>query len=89
MYYKNHQHQAGLSGSIKKNKTKQNEWLISGQKLSLIQKAELGDFPGSPVVNNPPANAGDTGSIPGLGRFRMQYTTTAEPMCCNYRGPKA
>ena len=26
------------------------------------------DFPGDPVVKNPPANAGDTGSIPGLGR---------------------
>ena len=24
------------------------------------------DFPGSPVVKNLPANAGDTGSIPGL-----------------------
>ena len=28
------------------------------------------DFPGGPVVKNLPANAGDTGSIPGLGRFR-------------------
>ena len=27
------------------------------------------DFPGGAVVKNPPANAGDTGSIPGLGRF--------------------
>ena len=26
------------------------------------------DFPGSPVVKNPPANAGDTGSIHSLGR---------------------
>ena len=26
------------------------------------------DFPGSPVVKNPPANAGDTGLIPGPGR---------------------
>ena len=26
-------------------------------------------FPGGSVVNNPPANAGDVGSIPGLGRF--------------------
>ena len=26
-------------------------------------------FPGDPVVNNVPAKAGDTGSIPGLGRF--------------------
>ena len=26
------------------------------------------DFPGSPVVKNPPAKAGDTGLIPGPGR---------------------
>ena len=26
-------------------------------------------FPGGSVVKNPPANAGDTGSIPGWGRF--------------------
>ena len=26
-----------------------------------------GDFPGGPVVKNPPANAGDAGSIPGRG----------------------
>ena len=26
------------------------------------------DFPGVIVVNNPPASAGDTGSIPGPGR---------------------
>ena len=25
------------------------------------------DFPGGPVVMNPPCNAGDTGSIPGQG----------------------
>ena len=30
-----------------------------------------GDFPGGPVVRNPPANAGDIGSIPGPGRFHM------------------
>ena len=28
---------------------------------------ELGEFPGGSVVKNPPANAGDTGLIPGLG----------------------
>ena len=27
------------------------------------------DFPGGPVVKNLPASAGDTGSIPGLGRL--------------------
>jgi len=30
-----------------------------------------GDFPGGPVVKNPPANAGDTGLIPGRGRLHM------------------
>ena len=29
------------------------------------------DFPGCPVVKNLPVNAGDTGSVPGLGRFHM------------------
>ena len=29
------------------------------------------DFPGCPVVKNLPVNAGDTGLIPGLGRFHM------------------
>ena len=29
------------------------------------------DFPGGAVVENPPANAGDTGSNPGLGRSHM------------------
>ena len=29
----------------------------------------LEDFAGGTVVKNPPANAGDMGSIPGLGRF--------------------
>ena len=28
-------------------------------------------FPGGAVVKNPPATAGDPGSIPGLGRSRM------------------
>ena len=29
------------------------------------------DFPGGAVVKNPPANAGDMGSSPGLGRSHM------------------
>ena len=31
------------------------------------------DFPGNVVVN-PPANAGDTGSSPGLGRSHMPWS---------------
>ena len=29
----------------------------------------FGGFPGASVVKNPPDNAGEAGSIPGLGRF--------------------
>ena len=31
------------------------------------------DFPGGPVVKSLPANAGDTSSIPGLGRFHIPH----------------
>ena len=31
------------------------------------QETYFRDFPGGPVVKNPPSNAGDAGSIPGLG----------------------
>ena len=33
------------------------------------------DFPGSPVVKNMPANVEDTGSIPGLGRSHMTWSS--------------
>ena len=48
------------------------------------------DFPGGTVVKNPPANAGDTGSIPGPGRSHMcaeqlsPQATTTEPASHNY-----
>ena len=32
-----------------------------------IFKMDYRDFPGGPVVKNPPSKAGDTGSIPGQG----------------------
>ena len=34
-------------------------------------KDTIGGFPGGAVVENPPANAGDTGSSPGLGGSHM------------------
>ena len=40
-------------------------------KLSALRQHK--DFPGCPVVKNPPANAGDVGSIPGPERFRMLW----------------
>ena len=35
------------------------------------KKKQAWDFPGGAVVKNLPANAGDTGSSPGLGRSHM------------------
>ena len=35
------------------------------------KKQKQGDFPSGAVVKNLPANAGDTGSSPGLGRSHM------------------
>ena len=45
---------------------------IVASKCGMVSFYELGnftgDFPGGSVVKNPPANAGDSGSLPGLGR---------------------
>ena len=35
------------------------------------------DFPGGEVDRNPPASIGDTGSIPGPGRFYMPWSNWA------------
>ena len=37
----------------------------------MVKKLQLRDHPGSPVVKNPAANAGDAGLIPGLGSSHM------------------
>ena len=39
-----------------------------------------GDFPGGPVVKNLLANAGDTGSTPNPGRFRVPGSSTTQPI---------
>ena len=39
-----------------------------------ISKNFFRDFPGGAVVKNPPANAGDMGSIPGPGRSHMLWS---------------
>ena len=38
-----------------------------------LLKNGLKDFPGAPVVKNPPARAGDTGLFPALERFHMLW----------------
>ena len=37
-------------------------------------KKYMRDFPGGAVVENQPANSGDTGSSPGLGRSHMPWS---------------
>ena len=38
-----------------------------------MYKTNKCNFPGSPVVKNPPATVGDMGSIPGLGRSHKPW----------------
>ena len=44
---------------------------INKIKFKNSKKKRKWGFPGGAVVKNPPANAGDTGSSPGLGRSHM------------------
>ena len=39
--------------------------------MAEVRSTTWRDFPGGAVVKNLPANAGDTGSIPGPGRSHM------------------
>ena len=49
-------------------------------------KKHLQGFPGGAVVENPPANAGDAGSSPGLGRSHMLRSNWArEPQLLSLR----
>ena len=44
---------------------------LSYKSKTIPKLKNLWDFPGGTLVKNPPANAGDTGSILGLGRSHM------------------
>ena len=46
----------------------------------MITKCKAWGFPGGAVVENPPANAGDTGSSPGLGRSHMPQSNWAREL---------
>ena len=41
----------------------------------LTKKCVIPGFPGGAVVKNPPANSGDMGSSPGLGRSHMLWSS--------------
>ena len=62
---------------VQKNKTVQIKRTIIGLNIAItiitLNNNGLG-FPGGAVVRNLPANAGDTGSSPGLGRSHMLWS---------------
>ena len=49
----------------------------------MIKNVRDRGFPGGAVVKNPPANAGGTGSSPGLGRSHVWE----DPTCCGATKP--
>ena len=55
-------------------------------KIEKASKWAFEGFPGGAVVENLPANAGDTGSSPGLGRSHMPRSNwTREPQLLSLR----
>ena len=56
--------------------------------MNILIKQKQG-FPGGAVVENLPANAGDTGSSPGLGRSHMPWSNWArEPQLLSLRSAR-
>ena len=66
--------------------------LLRSQNTHECTKKLWGDFPGGPVVKNPPSNVGNVGSIPGqetkiphvVGQL-SPHTTTTELVCSGAR----
>ena len=57
--------------------------------IKVLYKYRVGGFPGGTVVKNPPANAGDTGSIPGPERSHMPRSNWARvPQLLSLRSEK-
>ena len=53
------------------------KFFYSEKSISFVIKMIKTGFPGGTVVENLPANAGDTGSSPGLGRSHMPWSNYA------------
>ena len=56
---------------LKCNRKCQSNVQIDFTTTLILYKGPCFGFPGGPVVKSLPANEGDTGSIPYLGRFHM------------------
>ena len=63
---------------------------VNKEKQKELFSENRGDFPGSPVVKNPPANSGNMGLIPGLGtkiQHAMRQLSLYHPRACAALGP--
>ena len=68
----------GTEGPLRTYLYRPKRWPQGQERRSSSHRQNLklnpnGDFLDGPVVKNPLANAGDTGSIAGLGRFHMPW----------------
>ena len=54
--------------------------MVANSHTILHQIKKSWDLPGGPVVKNPPAGAGDTGLIPGLGT-KIQHAMGQLGLC--------
>ena len=69
----------------KSRQTKYKKQWSSRQRTSLIlERWETRDFPGGPVVKNPPSNARDAGLIPG-GRTKIPHAAGQLNLCTTTR----
>ena len=73
--------------------TRMQQRLQAAPKICVAFFKNHGGFPGGSVVKNPPTSVGDTGSIPGPGRFHMLQSnwTHASPLlslCSGAREPQ-
>ena len=57
--------------------------------MNKFLKREAGGFPGSLVVKNPPANAGDAGSTHGSGRSPGEGNGNSLPNILTWEIPRA
>ena len=51
--------------------------MFEQESRQVLNCIKIEGFPGGSVVKNPPANAGDTGSIPGPGGSHMPWSSSA------------
>ena len=65
----------------------QTEYTSNTLLMNIERTSKISDFPGSSMVKNLPANAGDEGLIPGLGRSLgegngnpLQYSCLGNPV---------